>query len=151
MHVFGQVLKILSRFWEDPGHVYAEPLHGMAAEVRLRPAGRDHQRGKRIERGVSEMRGGAFHSPDRCGQRRRRENQADGNAQDEQGKQRHPNRDMQVEQELLQRRVILDEGRHDVAAPPHEGEARRHEPVNQAYCEVVFLMVYRHFLLDGVG
>ncbi len=48
----------------------------MAAEVRLRPARGDHERGKRIERGVAEMRSGAFQSPDRGRQWRRGVGQA---------------------------------------------------------------------------
>ena len=144
VHLRGQVLERLPCLGEDPGHLDAEPLHGMAAEIGLRPAGRDRQRGQHVERGVTEMGSGALQPPDRIRQRRLLVDQPDRDARDEQGEQRHPDRDVEVEQELLQRRVLLDQRRHRVAARPHEDKSQCHDPVNQPRGEVVAFVGHRH-------
>ena len=57
VHVLGEIREVLPGLGEDPGHLDPEPLHPMPAEVDLRPAGREHQGGQRVERGVAEVRG----------------------------------------------------------------------------------------------
>ena len=152
VHLGGQVLERLSGLGEDRRHPDPEPLHGVAAEIGLGPADGDHQRGQRVERGMAEMRGLSFQPPDRVRQRRGPVDQADCDAQQEQGEQRHPDRDMQVEQELLQRGILRDQRRHGVAAAPHEDEADGHDPVHQARGQVVLFIGHRRrSLLSGPG
>ena len=143
VHLGGQILERLPGLGEDPGQPDPEPLHGVAAEIGLRPAGGDHHGGQRVERGMAEMRGRALQSPDGVGQRRRTVDQADRDAQHEQREQRHPDRDVEVEQELLQRGIFRDQRGHRVAAAPHEDEAHGHDPVNQARGQVVLLIGHR--------
>ena len=150
VHVRGQVLEGLAGFREHVRHLDAEPLHGIAAEVRLGPADCDHERGKRVERGVSPVCGGASHPLDRVRQRRRLVDEPCGDPQHKQREQRHPDGDVEVEQQLLEGRVFLDERRHRVATCPHEDEAQRHDPVNQARKEVVFLIGHQRNSLPGL-
>ena len=81
---------------------------------------------------MPEMGAMALQAADSFGELWRAVREPDRDPEHQQRRQGDADRDVQVEEELLERRVLAGPRRHHVAAEPHEGEADRHQPVQDA-------------------